>query len=151
MPAEIERKFLLADDSWRPLVTSSSTITQTYLNPDPDATVRLRTAGSRAFITVKSRNSGAVRGEWEYEIPEGDAREMMSMCATTPVITKTRHRVGRWEIDEYGGNLQGLVTAEIELSSPDEPIDLPSFIGREVTEDPRYFNSALSLAGEPPL
>lgn len=150
MPTEIERKFLLADDSWRPHVTKSVTIIQTYLSTNPDATVRLRVIDDRAFITVKSRNKGAARGEWEYEIPREDAIDMMDRCATSPIIDKTRHLVGRWEIDEYHGALDSLVTAEIELTSPDERVTLPPFIGKEVTNDPRYYNSSLSTGGIPP-
>ncbi len=122
-------------------------IIQTYLSPDPDATVRLRITDDEAYLTVKGRNSGAERDEWEYHIPERDAREMMERCRHTPVIDKTRYHVGRWEVDEYHGSLAGLVVAEIELGSADEEIELPPFIGREVTGDARYYNSVLALSG----
>ena len=150
MARETERKFLLRDDSWRASATDPVRIIQTYLNPEPGATVRLRIAGSKAFLTVKSINRGSERGEWEYEIPETDAREMMAECKTTPVIDKTRRYDGRWEIDEYHGCLEGLVVAEIELDSPDEEISLPSYIGREVTGNPAYYNSTLALTGTIP-
>ncbi|MDE5687462.1 MAG: CYTH domain-containing protein [Paramuribaculum sp.] len=150
MARETELKFLLRDDSWRMTATNPVRIIQTYLNPDPEATVRLRIAGDMAFLTVKSPNRGSERGEWEYEIPMNDAREMMAECTTTPVIDKTRWHDGRWEIDEYHGCLEGLVVAEIELHSPDEEISLPLYIGREVTGNPAYYNSTLALTGAIP-
>lgn len=150
MAKETERKFLVKDDSWRSHCSEGVRYTQAYLNTDPDATVRLRIAGSKAYLTVKSRNHGVERGEWEYGIPVRDAREMLDECTTSPVIDKTRYRDGRWEIDEFHGCLAGLTVAEIELDSADEPVALPSYIGREISDDARYYNSSLALSGEVP-
>lgn len=150
MAKEIERKFLVVDNSYLTLATESTDIRQAYLNVDPEATVRLRIAGEKAFITVKSRNNGASRSEWEYAIPVSDAAGMMAECATSGMIEKTRFIVPAgnglcWEIDRFGGRLAGLVLAEIELPETDTPLPpLPCFIGREVTGDPAYYNSSLA-------
>lgn len=148
MAKEIERKFLVIDDSYRAQCDSSHTIVQGYLSTNPDATVRVRLFDHHGFITVKSRNHGPERHEWEYEIPEADAIEMLDIC--TCVLRKVRYRCGRWEIDEFGGHLAGLVIAEIELNDVDEVITLPSFVGKEVTDDPVYYNSMLAAAKQPP-
>lgn len=150
MAKEIERKFLVRNASYRECADSKATIRQAYLSTDPDSTIRVRTMNSRAFLTVKSRNKGLVRHEWEYEVPYEDAIEMMNSCAVAPVIEKIRYRVGRWEIDEFHAALEGLVIAEIELSSPDEPIEIPDYIGKEVSGDKRYYNSVLSTLSSPP-
>ncbi len=144
MGREIERKYLVKDDSYRALATEAHHIRQAYLSTVPDATVRLRILDSQAFITVKGRNHGAERSEWEYEIPVADAEEMLAQCSQTPILDKTRYRAGRWEIDEFHGPLEGLVVAEIELEDADETFALPEFIGEEVTGDPRYYNSTLA-------
>ncbi len=150
MGKEIERKFLLADDSWHRLVETSVEMRQGYLSRRPEATVRVRVAGDRAWITVKSKNRGVERNEWEYGIPVHDALEMLShhgMIQGT-VLSKTRHIVGyggfRWEIDEFHGSHEGLVVAEVEISSADDDVPLPPFIGEEVTGDPAYYNSTLA-------
>ena len=151
MAKEIERKFLVTDTSYRGLSDSSVRIKQAYLSTSPDSTVRLRIAGQKAFITVKSRNHGATRNEWEYEIPVEDVEQMMLTCAASPIIEKVRYRVGRWEVNEFHGHLEGLVVAEIELESEGETFDKPTFIGPEVTGDPRYYNSSLSQASSAPV
>ena len=147
MAKEIERKYLVADDSYRSMAVKSIHIVQAYLCRDPKSTVRVRIAADRAFLTVKGRNDGAVRDEWEYEIPMADARGMIERCASGTVVEKTRHIVDygghRWEVDEFGGSHAGLVVAEIELSSADEQFPLPPFAGEEVTGDVRYYNSSL--------
>lgn len=146
MAIEIERKYLVANDSFRSLAIKAITIWQGYLSTDPDATVRLRIADDRAYITIKSRNKGAARGEWEYEIPLADALAMKPLCKAT--LAKVRHIVPDgghvWEVDEFGGRHSGLALAEIELRSEDEHFDLPPFVGDEVTGDPKYYNSNLS-------
>ncbi len=147
MSKEIERKFLVTSSSYREAAVDAVELAQGYLNTDPDSTVRVRVAGPRGFITVKSRNIGATRNEWEYEIPVSDAREMLALC--TGVLVKTRYIVPatdglRWEIDEFHGPLEGLTVAEIELPSEDTRFDRPSFIGREVTGDAAYYNSNLA-------
>ncbi|MCM1110000.1 MAG: CYTH domain-containing protein [Clostridium sp.] len=146
MAYEIERKFLVADpEGFRPYVTESHILEQAYISRDKEATVRLRIIdGREARLTVKSLTRGAVRHEWEYPIPVADAREMLETLPVSALLTKTRHIAGRWEIDEFGGRHRGLILAEIELNSPDEPVEIPPFIGEEVTGDPRYYNSALA-------
>lgn len=152
MAKEIERKFLVKEGTDLSKLTDRSLdIVQAYLSTDPRATVRVRTIGRKARLTVKGRNHGVEREEWEYDIPVADALRMIDNCAVpgTIVIRKTRYICGRWEIDEFHGDLQGLVTAEIELTDPEEPVSIPDWIEREVSDDPRYYNSVLSSKGKP--
>lgn len=145
MGIEIERKFLPASDAWRGL-GQPTLMRQGYLAADPVRTVRVRIEGERAVITVKGKSTGASRGEWEYEIPVPDAAELLALCEQ-PLVEKTRHRIEHqghtWEVDEFQGENAGLVVAEIELGAEDEAFDKPAWIGREVTGDPRYYNSSL--------
>lgn len=150
MAKEIERKFLVVNDSYRPECHRTIEIVQAYLSIAPESTVRVRIYGDKAFLTIKAKNRGIARDEWEYEIPVDDAREMISRCECQGTVTKTRYLSGRWEIDEFHGALDGLVVAEIELNDINETVDLPPFIGKEVSGDPRYYNSMLSNATEPP-
>ncbi len=150
MAKEIERKFLVVNDSYRSECSRVIEIVQSYLSIAPEATVRVRIYGDKAFLTIKTKNRGIARDEWEYEIPVEDAREMISRCECHGSIAKTRYISGRWEIDEFHGALEGLVVAEIELNEVDETVDLPSYIGKEVSGDPRYYNSMLSNATAPP-
>lgn len=144
MGLEIERKFLTKDNSYRLIAESVKTIEQAYLSVYPAPTVRLRLIdGIRAFITIKSKNQGAVRNEWEYEVPANDAKAMFENLHLTGHISKTRYVVGPWEVDEFHGRLEGLVVAEIELDTAESPVPSASFIGREVTHDDRYYNSSL--------
>lgn len=146
MAKEIERKFLVEDDSFKEMAVSSEDIEQGYLCTDPDSTVRVRIKGKRAYITVKSRNQGAVRNEWEYQIPEDDAHEMLECCRG--ILGKRRYIVPYdglvWEVDVFRGRHSGLVLAEVELDREDARVSLPPFVGVEVTGDPRYYNSVLS-------
>ncbi len=146
MAKEIERKFLVIDDSYRFMASSSVNISQGYLSYDPDKTVRIRIKGDRAFLTVKSRSQGAVRNEWEYEIPLRDAEDIILNCNVN-CLEKTRYFVpfddNEWEVDEFHGKLSGLVVAEIELCHEDQIFAKPPFIGEDVTSDPSYFNSSL--------
>ena len=110
--------------------------------------MRVRLKGEKAFLTVKTRNQGCVRNEWEYEIPAADARQMLENCRGC-IISKTRYYIPaddglQWEVDEFHGTRQGLTVAEIELPSEDTAFAIPSFIGDEVTGDPAYYNSSLS-------
>lgn len=152
MGKEIERKFLVKDNSFIGMATDRKDIMQGYLSVNPDATVRVRVAGEKAFITVKGRNSGAVRDEWEYPLPLADAREMLKRCCSG-CIFKTRYIVPFdarvWEVDVFAGRLAGLIVAEVELDSADAAVTLPPFAGREVTDDARYYNSVLSDASSP--
>lgn len=146
MGVEIERKFLLQGDGWRNQ-GQSTLLRQGYLNSHKDRTVRVRIAGDEAFLTIKSRNVGASRGEWEYPIPVVEAAELLDGLCEQPLIEKYRHRIplGQhvWEVDEFLGVNAGLVVAEIELSSEDEAFDKPDWVGEEVTGDVRYLNSNL--------
>lgn len=150
MSQEIERKFLVQSKSFRNEATSAIDMRQAYLSVLPESTVRVRIAGTQAWITVKGATHGATRSEWEYAIPVADATQILEQCAVSPVLAKTRYRVGRWEIDEFHGLLEGLTVAEIELTSENEPITLPGWIDREVTGDARYYNSQLAFATSPP-
>jgi CYTH domain-containing protein len=150
MAKEIERKFLVAQPAaMLAASTGSKRITQGYLSVNPDATVRVRLINSeRGFLTVKGRNHGAVRSEWEYEIPAADARQMLELCADT-VIDKTRHLVPAadgltWEVDEFHSPHAGLFLAEVELPAADHPVALPAWLGEEVTSNPAYYNSTLA-------
>ena len=145
MAKEIERKFLVENTNFKVSATHSYEITQGYLSRRIDSTVRVRIKDDKAFLTVKGRNNGAVRDEWEYEIPVADARDMLGRCADGAVITKTRYIVPFegwiWEVDEFHGHNEGLVVAEIELPSADSPFRVPLFVGKEVTGNPAYYNS----------
>ncbi|MDE7347789.1 MAG: CYTH domain-containing protein [Muribaculaceae bacterium] len=146
MALEIEHKFLVKNNSYRQLADVSHRIYQGYLCREPERTVRVRVKDQRAFLTVKGRNHGASREEFEYEISMEDAEKMLLMCLP-PVLEKTRYIVpykGKiWEVDEFYGSRAGLVTAEIELKSEEEEYDIPDFVGEDVTGDPRYYNSNL--------
>lgn len=153
MGKEIERKFLVTDDTYLETASHHRHIVQAYLSTSIDATVRLRIMDDKAYITVKSRNEGCSRGEWEYEIPVADARQMIEQCHLDEVIEKTRYYVvfdrHTWEVDEFAGRLAGLVVAEIELTGEDEKFAKPAFVGQEVTGDARYYNSSLLKSGYP--
>lgn len=144
MAKEIERKFLVESDAFMSHVTKSYDIIQGYLSDNPEATVRIRLRGNEAFLTVKGLSHGVTRDEWEYPIPVDDARSMLAICPPDEVLSKTRYICGRWEIDRFHGRHKGLILAEIELTSADESVEIPDFIGREVTGDPRYYNSVLA-------
>lgn len=155
MGKEIERKFLVRGRSYRDAAIEILHLAQGYISTDADATVRVRIADNKGFLTIKSRNVGAERGEWEYSIPEADALELLEKMCGGKTIIKTRYIIPynglEWEVDEFGGHLEGLVIAEVELTSVDSDIyPLPSFIGREVTGDERYYNSRLLDAVIPP-
>ena len=152
MGKEIERKFIVRRERFNPAEADSAcAMVQAYISTDRDATVRVRVInGLEARLTVKGRNNGAVRNEWEYPIPVADALDMLESLPVKARIDKTRYRFGRWEVDCFAGRLQGLIVAEIELQQPDEQFSAPDFIGREVTDDPRYYNSSLGSAEELP-
>lgn len=154
MGIEIERKFLVRSDGWRPLVTRRSALLQGYLSSNAKATVRVRTRDDReGLVTLKGAASGLVRAEYEYAIPIQDARELLIM-AQPHVIEKVRHLVpvGEliWEVDEFAGKHGGLVLAEVELSHVDQRVTLPDWVGAEVSHDDRYNNASLSRSDGPP-
>lgn len=144
MPIEIERKFLIASDDWRDHVTRSNRIRQGYLGKIDRASVRIRQQGEKANINIKSATLGMRRMEYEYEIPLDEALEMLDELCARPQIDKTRyyveHQGHTWEIDEFYGDNQGLLVAEVELDSEDESFEKPGWLGEEVTSDPRYYN-----------
>ena len=150
MAQETERKFLVAGD-FMPYVTAAIPIAQGYLCTDPARTVRVRRAGEAAYLTIKSApdERGWSRYEFEQRIPVDDALELLGMCVGNR-IEKVRHLVPdgeghTWEVDVFGGANAGLTVAEIELQDANEPIALPAWVGREVTGDARYYNSALAV------
>ncbi|OZB36767.1 MAG: adenylate cyclase [Halothiobacillus sp. 14-56-357] len=150
MALEIERKFLLKDDSWRAAVSSSLRLSQGYLTSLTDgakASVRVRIGGNLAYLNIKSMRLGMSRDEFEYPIPIEDAGHMLTNLCSGAVIEKIRHHVHfaglLWEIDEFLGANQGLLMAEVELNSEDQTFQKPDWVGDEVTEDPRYYNVSL--------
>ena len=146
MAKEIERKFLVKGDAWRALA-KGTTYRQGYLNSAKERTVRIRTADAKAFVTIKGITIGATRSEYEYEIPFDDGKEMLDTLAEKPLIEKKRYKIPvgnvTWEIDEFLGENAGLIVAEVELKSADQTLDKPTWVGDEVTNDPRYFNANL--------
>ncbi len=148
MAKEIERKFLVVDKSYKSLAQACEDIRQGYLSLRKEATVRIRIKGAKAFLTIKGLNSGAIRDEWEYEVPVDDANDMLNRLSEGKIIEKKRYIVDwqgfKWEIDEFYGCHAGLVVAEIELNSEHETFPLPPFVGLEVTGDVAYYNSTLA-------
>jgi adenylate cyclase len=147
MAQEIERKFLLKDDSWRAAADAGSAIMQGYLVNERRCSVRIRVRGADAWITVKGPSKDLIRPEFEYSIPVADADAMLTALAERPFIEKTRyladHAGHRWEIDEFAGANAGLIVAEIELSDAAETFVMPPWVGEEVSDDVRYLNAAL--------
>ena len=146
MGVEIERKFLLQGDAWRGL-GQAVLLRQGYLSSARERVVRVRIEGEQAMLTIKGANVGATRGEWEYPIPLADAAELLDGLCEQPLIEKVRHRIEHagmvWEVDEFLGANAGLLVAEIELASEDQPFDKPDWIGAEVSGDARYYNANL--------
>ncbi|MGC8864124.1 MAG: CYTH domain-containing protein [Bacteroidales bacterium] len=147
MAQEIERKFLVKGD-FRPYVVHSTRIVQGYLSSVPERTVRIRIKGNKGYITVKGigSQSGASRFEWEKEISVEEADALLKICEPG-VIDKVRHVIKNgdlaFEVDEFHGENEGLILAEIEIPSEDTPFAKPDWLGEEVTGDPRYYNSML--------
>ncbi len=146
MGIEIERKFLVTGDEWREY--PATRYVQGYLNRDKKRTIRVRIGDKSAFLTIKGPTVGASRHEFEYPIPVNDAQSILELCEQ-PLVEKYRRNVPfggfTWEVDEFLGANAGLVVAEIELEAVDQPFEKPDWIGQEVTEDSRYYNSNLSL------
>ncbi|SNS58229.1 adenylate cyclase [Noviherbaspirillum humi] len=146
MGVEIERKFLVANDGWRPAGTGAM-LRQGYLSSQPERVVRVRIEDGQGTLTIKGLNRGATRSEWEYPIPPADAAAMLDALCERPLIEKTRYRIRHegmvWEVDEFHGENAGLIVAEIELEREDQPFARPPWLGEEVTHDPRYYNASL--------
>ncbi|HEY9799110.1 MAG TPA: CYTH domain-containing protein [Leptolyngbyaceae cyanobacterium] len=145
MAKEIERKFLVNRDSWRQL-GEGSLYRQGYI-PSQGATVRVRIAGNQGYLTIKGPTVNFSRSEFEYPIPLADAEEMLDTLCDRPLIEKTRYKIEWaglvWEVDEFAGANQGLILAEVELTDEAQQVEIPDWIGTEVTGDNRYFNSYL--------
>ncbi|MGO4378755.1 CYTH domain-containing protein [Pseudoduganella sp. RAF53_2] len=146
MGVEIERKFLVTNEDWKqqgePVL-----LRQGYLSSNAERTVRVRIEGDKAVLTIKTKNVGASRGEWEYPLPMADAVEFLDNVCEKPIIEKYRRKIPfggfTWEVDEFLGVNAGLVIAEIELPSENQRFDKPDWAGEDVTHDPRYYNSCL--------
>lgn len=149
MAIEIERKFLVQGDTWRSLAIEVLDYRQGYISRGKGRTVRVRRAGDRAYLTIKGATIGITRSEFEYEIPVADAEIMLSTLCDRPLIEKKRYRIPIddliWEVDEFLGENQGLILAEVELQQAEQSIPLPDWIGKEVSDDPRYFNANLVM------
>lgn len=149
MPTEIERKFLVADESWRREASASRELRQGYLALTERAVVRVRLADDeQAWVGIKEHRIGRSHGEYEYEIPIDEARELLALC-TGAIIAKRRYLIPVgdhcWEVDEFLGENAGLILAEIELGAENEAFREPGWLGREVTEERRFYNAALSV------
>ena len=147
MGIEIERKFLVKGDEWR-AIGKGQLYCQGYISTESSSTVRVRVVGSQGYLTIKGAGKmGGIRPEYEYPIPLADAEEMLQLLCKKPFIEKTRYKIPIgdliWEVDEFYGENQGLIMAEVELQSEDQSIDIPDWIGQEVTGDRRYFNAYL--------
>ncbi|MCK4888804.1 MAG: CYTH domain-containing protein [Candidatus Aminicenantes bacterium] len=146
MGKEIERKFLIKGNDWKKN-SKEVLFRQGYLSTVKERTVRVRTIDNKGFLTIKGITVGATRAEYEYEISVSDANEMLDSLCEKPIIEKTRTKIEYkgliWEVDEFFGENEGLIVAEVELVSEDQEPAIPEWIGEEVTGDPRYFNSNL--------
>ena len=146
MSLEIERKYLVRNDSWR-TQGKGTRYRQGYLSTEPARNVRIRTGAGRGFITVKGLTLNLARPEYEYAIPVEDANEILDNLCLKPIIEKVRYSIEHagllWEVDEFEGDNAGLVIAEVELAGTDQTILLPDWIGEEVTDDARYYNASL--------
>jgi len=147
MGTEIERKFLVINDNWRSSVTKSSHYTQGYFATNDKCSIRIRISDDKAELNIKSATLGISRSEYNYTIPLADAEEMLNKLCIRPLIEKTRFHVEYenhlWEIDEFTGDNEGLVVAEIELDTTETEFTKPAWVGDEVSNDVRYYNVCL--------
>jgi adenylate cyclase len=145
MPTEIERKFLVKGEEWK--IATGTIYRQGYIATKRNTTVRVRLAGNQGYLTIKGATQGISRAEYEYPIPAEDAQEMLDNLCEPPLIEKTRYKITVgdlvWEVDEFAGENQGLIVAEVELKDANQKINLPEWIGQEVSDDPRYYNANL--------
>ncbi len=145
---EIERKYLVTSNSYKGLAIARHHICQGYISREKTGTVRIRIADDQAYLTIKGKPAAGhiARYEWEKEISVDDARELILLCQGT-IIEKTRWIIPaaekglKWEVDEFHGKHEGIVIAEIELTSEEQEVKKPDFVGEEVTADPRYYNA----------
>lgn len=149
MATEIERKFRVEGEAWRQHVGTGKIYRQGYLSTDAERTVRVRVVGQQGYVTIKGKMVGVSRQEFEYTIPLDDATAMLEGLCLRPLIEKTRYRLPYagliWEIDEFSGENQGLIIAEVELADEHQRIQLPDWVGDEVTDDARYVNANLVM------
>lgn len=147
MGIEIERKFLVKNDDWKRQIQRSEQFRQGYLTNEKHLSMRVRLTDNGARLTIKGATNGLSRTEYEYPIPKDDAEHLLDELCTPPLIEKTRHWLQygahTWEVDVFEGDNQGLVVAEVELEDTDEQIDLPDWLGEDVSDDPRYLNASL--------
>jgi len=147
---EIERKYLVNRESWEQIRHKAvkTSIRQGYLSTDPGRTIRIRISGDKAWLTIKGATRGISRSEFEYEIPLDEGLQLMEMVKT-PLVEKNRYVIDynnfTWEVDEFFGDNEGLLIAEVELESESDQPELPDWIGEEVTPDRRYSNLNLAL------
>ena len=145
---EIERKYLVTSDSYKQMAVARYHICQGYISREKTGTVRIRITDDKAYLTIKGKPAAGhfARYEWEKEIDVQEAKELMQLCQGT-IIDKTRWIVPateeglKWEVDEFHGKHEGLTLAEIELTSEDQEVEKPNFVGEDVTSDPRYYNA----------
>ena len=145
---EIERKYLVTSDSYKQMAVARYHICQGYISREKTGTVRIRITDDKAYLTIKGKPAAGhfARYEWEKEIDVQEAKELMQLCQGT-IIDKTRWIVPakeeglKWEVDEFHGKLEGLTLAEIELTSEEQEVEKPDFVGEDVTSDPRYYNA----------
>ncbi len=147
MGLEIEKKFLVKDNSWKALA-EGVLYQQGYLSTEKERTVRVRVIGEQGYLTIKGKSIGATRLEFEYEIPVIDAQEMLTKLCGNSVLEKYRYKIPFdgmiWEVDEFLGKNKGLIVAEVEMENEEQIFKLPSWIGEEVTHKTEYFNSRLT-------
>lgn len=148
MATEIERKFLVTSDAWLKVSDKGTFFRQGYLVGAEKASVRVRIEGSMANLNIKSATLGVRRQEFEYDIPLTEAEEMLDTLCEQPQIEKVRYHVPvgahTWEVDVFAGDNEGLIVAEIELTDENEPFERPAWIGKEVSDDTRYYNVCLT-------
>lgn len=148
MATEFEHKLVVTGDDWRAAVVASSSLSQAYLVTTPGLTIRVRVVDDRtAYLTIKGKQAGIGRPEYEYEIPVADARELLGLAGEGFPISKTRHTLGEpwdgWVVDEFAGENAGLIVAELEVPSEDTAWSVPEWAGADVTSDRRYTNAVL--------
>ena len=145
---EIERKYLVTSDSYKQMAVARYHICQGYISREKTGTVRIRITDDKAYLTIKGKPATGhfARYEWEKEIDVQEAKELMQLCQGT-IIDKTRWIIPakeeglKWEVDEFHGKHEGLTLAEIELTSEEQEVEKPDFVGEDVTSDPRYYNA----------
>jgi len=151
MAVEIERKFLISNDAWRQFSDAGNRMQQGYFagptETQPSASIRVRIDNDHAYLNIKSYELSISRQEYEYEIDRGDAKTMLKTLCEKPLIEKVRYKIvageHTWEIDVFEGDNEGLIVAEIELTHENQHFTKPSWIGDEVSDDPRYYNVSL--------